>query len=254
MLHLRRFGAGPEMVALHGFSMTGEQFSPFAAACGHTLIAPDLPGHGLSRTQACDIDSVLASIESVLASLARPRPLLGYSQGGRLALLTAVESPDDVSSLVLISATAGIRDTSARRDRADQDAELAGRIEAIGLEAFVDSWTSAGITSVDHLSTDRRAWDRTVRSTNTSAGLSAALRGYGQGAQPSIWDELATVSVPVLLIAGEEDDKYRSLNEEMADLIPDAEFRVIGGARHNPMADKPEVTCEVVSEFLQRNR
>jgi len=254
VLHLRRFGTGPEIVALHGFSMTGEQYSPAAEPLGHTIIAPDLPGHGLSRTQTCEIDGVLADIEAVLESPDGPRPLLGYSQGGRLALLAAVESPDDISSLVLISATAGIRDVGERRDRADQDAELAERIEAIGLEAFVDSWTTAGITSVDHLSNKYRAWDRTVRSANTSAGLSTALRGYGQGAQPSIWDELATLDVAVLLIVGENDDKYRTVNEEMADLISGADLRVIAGARHNPMADKPQETYGLVSEFLRRNR
>jgi 2-succinyl-6-hydroxy-2,4-cyclohexadiene-1-carboxylate synthase len=242
------------MVALHGFSMTGEQFSPTAEPLGYTIIAPDLPGHGLSRTQSCDVDSVLANIESVLASPGGPRPLLGYSQGGRMALLAAVESPADMSSLVLISATAGFRDIRQRRDRADQDAELAGRIQAIGLDAFVDSWTTAGITSIDHLSAEHREWDRIVRSANTSGGLSAALRGYGQGAQPSIWDELATLDVAVLLIVGGEDNKYRTVNEEMTDLISGAELRIIAGARHNPMADKPEETYEVVSEFLQRNR
>lgn len=155
---------------------------------------------------------------------------------------------------MLISATAGIRESNERRDRAEQDAELAGRIEAIGLEAFVDSWTTVGITSIDHLSAEYRAWDRTIRSANTSAGLSAALRGYGQGAQPSIWNELAALDVAALLIVGEKDDKYRTVNEEMKDLIPGAELRVIAGARHNPMADRPEETYEVVSEFLERNR
>ncbi len=254
MLHLRRLGSGPELVALHGFSLTGEQFSPAAAPLDHTIIAPDLPGHGLSRARSCDVDSVLDDIESVLEAPGDPRPLLGYSQGGRLALLVAVESPDNVSALVLVSAAAGIRDRGERQARAASDAALAERIETIGLEAFVESWTTAGFTSLDHLSAEYRAWDRAVRSENTPSGLASALRGYGQGAQPPIWDDLGRIPLPVLLIVGDRDERYRSINEEMGDLIPGAQLRVIPGAGHNPMADQPEMTYVVVSEFLDRHR
>ncbi len=254
MLHVRRFGDGPELLALHGFSLTGKQFSPIASRLSHTIIAPDLPGHGHSRAVSCDIDSVLASIEILLEPPGGPRPILGYSQGARLALVAAVEAPDDISAAVLISANAGITDAAQRRERMDRDSELAERIEAIGLDAFVDSWTTGGITSLDHLGAGYRAWDRSVRSENSASGLAAALRGYGQAAQPPVWNDLGRLPMPVLLIAGEHDETYRSINEEMADLIPEAELRIIHGAGHNPLADDPDSTIAVISEFLDRHR
>lgn len=254
MLHLRRFGSGRELVALHGFSLTGEQFSPSANPLDCTVIAPDLPGHGMSRAGPYDVDSVLADIETVLETPGGPRPLLGYSQGGRLALLAAVEAPDGIAALVLVSATAGIRSSEERKGRADLDAGLAERIEAIGLDAFVNSWTTAGITSLGHLSAEYRAWDRAVRSENTAAGLVSALRGYGQGAQPPVWDELDQLSLPVLLIVGQNDKRYRAINEEMETLISGAELQVISDAGHNPIADQPEVTFGIVSGFLDRHR
>jgi len=58
--------------------------------------------------------------------------------------------------------------------------------------------------------------------------------------------------MPVLLIVGGLDENYRSINHEMADLIPGAELAVIEGARHNPLADKPDVTCQAISRFLDR--
>lgn len=253
MLHVRRFGTGRELVSLHGFSLTGEQFSPFGESLNHLVVAPDLPGHGLSRTAPCDVASVLAGVESLLELPGGPRALLGYSQGGRVALLTALRVPATITALVLISANAGIRDSGDRQMRSDQDADLANRIMADGLEAFLNSWTTAGITSVDHLSAEYHSWDRDVRSENTAEGLASALQGYGQGVQPCVWEELADLSMPVLLIAGEQDERYRAINEQMQALIAGAELSVVSGAGHNPLADQPDATLRVVSDFLNRN-
>jgi 2-succinyl-6-hydroxy-2,4-cyclohexadiene-1-carboxylate synthase len=252
VLYQRRFGSGPEAVALHGFSHTGEQFLPAADLLGRTIVAPDLPGHGSSAAQATDVDTVLASLEALLATQSAPRPVIGYSQGARIALLAAVEDPADISSLVLVSGTAGIRDPEDRHARAMADIEWAESIELIGLDAFLDSWTTAGIGSVSHLSDEYRAWDRSVRAENSATGLSSALRGYGQGAQPSVWEWIGGLSLPVLLITGSRDERYTSINEEMASLIPNAEFMVINDAGHNPLADQPETAYGVVSDFLNR--
>jgi 2-succinyl-6-hydroxy-2,4-cyclohexadiene-1-carboxylate synthase len=253
VLHVRRFGSGPETIGLHGFSLTGEQFAPGPGFLDRTIIAPDLPGHGSSRAQPSDIDRALSSIEVLLAAQDGPRPLIGYSQGARLALLTAVEDPAEISALVLVSGTAGIQDQGERQSRREQDHILAERIEAIGLDAFIDSWTSSGITSVTHLSDDFRTWDRGVRSQNTASGLSAALRGYGQGAQPSVWSDLKRITIPVLLVSGSRDARYIAINEAMAELIPRAELVIIDDAGHNPLADEPAATYGAVSDFLDRH-
>ncbi|MCL1600629.1 MAG: alpha/beta fold hydrolase [Actinomycetia bacterium] len=241
------------MIALHGFSLTGEHFAPAAGLLDRTIIAPDLPGHGSSTGHPTDVDSVLASIEALVATPGAPRPVIGYSQGARLALLTAVEDPSDISSLVLVSGNAGIRDPGERHARAIADIEWAERIELIGLDTFLDSWTSVGIASVSHLSEEYRIWDRSVRAGNSAAGLASAIRGYGQGAQPSVWTEIGNLRMPVLLIAGSRDERYTSINEEMAGLIPNAEFTVIGDAGHNPLADQSETAYGAVSAFLDRN-
>jgi 2-succinyl-6-hydroxy-2,4-cyclohexadiene-1-carboxylate synthase len=179
--------------------------------------------------------------------------LIGYSQGARLALLVAVEDPSEISALVLVSGTAGIRDPDERYTRAAADIEWAGSIELIGLDAFLDSWTTAGIASVSHLSEEYRTWDRSVRAENSAAGVASALRGYGQGAQPSVWNEIGNLKMPVLLITGSRDERYTSISEEMARLIPHAEFTVISDAGHSPLADQPETAYGVVSAFLDRN-
>ena len=46
---------------------------------------------------------------------------------------------------------------------------------------------------------------------NTPAGLARALRGLGTGALPSLWDRLGELPMPVTLVVGERDEKFRAI-------------------------------------------
>lgn len=249
-MRFHRFGHGQPLVALHGFTLTGEQFSSFADGIDRDVIAPDLPGHGLSADAATQVEHVVEAVCNLTSSFAQPVPLLGYSQGGRMALLAALHCPTSVERLVLISANAGIEQDQARRNRATQDDALAARIEMIGLERFIDAWTSDGLTSTERSDPASRVRDRDIRMANTAAGLARALRGYGQGAQPVVWSKLPTLTLPVLVVAGAEDDQYRAIATRMASEIPNAQLMVVQGASHNPLVDQPEATLEAVSAFI----
>lgn len=254
MLHVRRFGSGPPVVALHGFTLTGAQFTDAADRLNRTVIAPDLPGHGSSSNVPADIGAAVAAIGEIIGSTDYPAVLLGYSQGGRIALLAALENPNLVSHLVLISATPGIDDPTQRQTRTGADADLANRIRAMTLDDFLDSWTSRGVTATSHLApTDRQA-DRLVRSQNTPTGLAAALLGMGQGAQTPVWERLHELSMPVLLIHGTDDTKYGAIASQMAGLVPRCEVISIPASGHNPLLDDPDATYRAISAFLDGAR
>ncbi len=253
MLAFRRLGAGPTLVALHGFTHTGAQFDELAGGIGRTVIAPDLPGHGHSASASPPVGSVVAQVaETIVAVHTGAVPILGYSQGGRVALLVADARPDLVAGLALVSATAGIADPTEREARAQADRRLASHIRAVGIERFLAEWTGSGMTSTTHLDPIRRQADLRIRMENTAAGLAAAIEGYGQGAQPSLWDSLASITVPVVLITGSEDPLYTAHAEAMAARLPDARVEVIEGARHNPLLDTPHLVAVAVSGFLER--
>ncbi|MGI9584723.1 MAG: alpha/beta fold hydrolase [Acidimicrobiia bacterium] len=253
MLNVRTFGEGPLIVALHGWTLTGQQFARTGDSLGRSIVAPDLPGHGESATERTSVHAVVTSIANVLSTFGHPVPLLGYSQGGRMALITAVIHPSFVSSLILISANAGIRDPGDRTERERRDQEFAASIQQMQIDEFVDDWTERPLTSTKRLPEDRRKTDRAVRLSNTVEGLGAALAGYGQGAQPNVWDRLGELRVPTLLIAGERDENYASIAKEMGSAIEDASVVIIPDAGHDPMADKPDQTWQAVSSFLDRN-
>lgn len=249
MLAVHGYGSGERLVALHGFTYTGGQFAALAERIGRAIEAPDLPGHGRSAEVPTDFAFTIGAIARVIGS---PAPLLGYSQGARLALAVALDRPDLVRGLVLISGTPGIRDAEARRTRVAIDAALAASIREMGIDAFLHAWTSRGITDTTHLPVDERDADLRVRSHASAHGLAAALEGFGQGMQPSLWDRLGQVTVPTLIVTGEEDTTYTAIGDEMRVTLPDAERCVIPDAGHNPMLDALDATAAAVSGFLLR--
>jgi 2-succinyl-6-hydroxy-2,4-cyclohexadiene-1-carboxylate synthase len=172
-----------------------------------------------------------------------PITLAGYSMGGRIALHAALSLRDRVGRLVLIGASPGIADPAERAARAVADAELADRIEAIGLEAFVREWEEQplfagmprGVAEIAHAD----------RMRSTAAGLAAALRGLGTGAMPSLWDRLGELAMPVELVVGERDVKFRAIAERMEAALPDARLHVVAGAGHAAQLEAPEAVAEV---------
>ncbi|HIE5097509.1 alpha/beta hydrolase [Stenotrophomonas maltophilia] len=94
--------AGLTVLLVHGAGGYGRMFAPLAAglaAAGHEVLAPDLPGYGLSAAPWSAIDyrawklALLALIEAEQQRRCRPMVLLGASIGGYLAYLVAAESP-----------------------------------------------------------------------------------------------------------------------------------------------------------------
>jgi len=252
VLHVRRFGAGPRLVALHGFTLTGAQFTQAAIALGRTIHAPDLPGHGFSEAEPTDFSDTGAAVGSVVDGAGSGTPLLGYSLGARIALSVALAQPELLPALVIVSGTPGIDDAGRRTQRAISDAELARSIRDRTLDEFLDDWTSSGITDTTHLDESVREPDRLVRRQNTPAGLANALEGLGQGVQPPLWNQLGRLTMQVLLICGEHDPTYIDIAHRMRESIPQSEVAQIPASGHNPLLDAPEATYAIISAFLER--
>jgi pimeloyl-ACP methyl ester carboxylesterase len=93
---------------------------------------------------------------------------------------------------------------------------------------------------------------RSDRLRNTPAGLARALRGLGAGALPSLWGALAELRVPVTLVVGERDQKFRGIADEMADHMSDADVHVVQEAGHAVHLEAPEHVAEIIRALLDR--
>ena len=251
MLSIRRFGAGPPLFALHGFTHTGEQYEPLAEALGREVHAPDLPGHGESAAESTQIDDVVASLAGSIDAIGDAVPVLGYSQGARLALLLATLTPSITGPLIIVSGTAGIEDLEDRSDRKDWDRSTADTIIEIGIERLIDDWTSSGITSTKGIPEELRRSDREQRLANTAEGLASAMTGYGTGSMPSVWHLLDTITVPTMILTGSQDATYTEFGARMATSIgTNATHQVVRGARHDPFLTNEPATIGHLTGFL----
>jgi 2-succinyl-6-hydroxy-2,4-cyclohexadiene-1-carboxylate synthase len=223
-------------------------FAKLAAVTNAPLAAPDLPGHGRSRIDPIAMTTAVAAVATLLAELPKPPLLLGYSQGGRVALQLALADPKLVRALVLVSASPGLAEPD-RRVREIADNALADRIEQIGIERFIDEWLANPTTSTQRVSPADKAADRALRLENTATGLAAALRGMGQAAVVDSSAALASLPLPVVCIAGERDEKYAAAAWDMARSRNERPV-IIARAGHNVILEAPQAVADVLNELL----
>ena len=196
------------------------------------------------------LSETLTALATWMGAQETPLPLLGYSQGARIALLLALEHHELVSQLILVSGSTGVRSDAVRARRRQADAAVAAEIERDGVPAFLDNWLRQPLVSTTAVPVDVAAWDRAIRSENTASGLAAALRGLGQGAYPYVGDRLAELTMPVLTVAGGRDQKYRALAVEMAAGTPHGRVAIVEAAGHNVVLEQPEALATSVASFL----
>ena len=257
-LNVQTAGTGPALVLLHGFTGGAAGWAAHlpSLAARHSMIAIDMLGHGGSDVPAeparYGIERAAADVLAVLDQLAIARAaVLGYSMGGRVALLLGAAAPERVTALILESASPGIADPGERAVRRAQDAELADSIERDGVQAFVDRWERLPLfASHARLPAGVRAAVRAQRVAHSARGLANSLRGLGQGTQPPLFERLPAVTMPALVIAGALDERYAALGREMSRAMPRARLVVVPDAGHTVHLEQPEAFQRTVLDFL----
>jgi len=244
-LHAERDGTGPRLVLVHGFTQTRRCWGPVAddLAADHEVVRVDAPGHGRSA-------EILAGLRTggrLIADQGGEATYLGYSMGGRYLLHLALGSPELVRGLVLLGATAGIDDPGERAQRAEQDRRTAARVRELGVLDFVREWVAqpmfAGIPDEHQYVLERVE--------NTVDGLESSLLQAGTGVQDPSWDRLHRLDMPVLVVAGERDAKFRALGERLqASIGANATFATVPGAGHAAHLERPQAFLDVLRPWL----
>ena len=76
------------------------------------------------------------------------------------------------------------------------------------------------------------------------------LLGYSQGAQPDVWAQLGSLSVPTLVVTGRRDTTYTAIGADLVAAIPDAQQVVIDDAGHHVLGDDPDAAVRSIRSFL----
>ena len=242
----------PRLALVHGFTQTGRSWAPLLPALRerlgdhHAVLTPDLPGHGTRS----DVRTDLWGAARLVGEECGRAAYLGYSMGGRIALHLGLERPELVERLVLVSATGGIEDANERAARRRDDEALAQSLEAEGVDAFLERWLSTPLLA--GLPPDAAGID--ARRENTAAGLAAALRLMGTGTQEPLLRRLNELTMPVLVVAGERDDKFAEQALHLGGWIgPTAELALVPDAGHACHLENADAFVDLVVPFLEEH-
>lgn len=239
-------GRGPHLTFLHGFTQTKESWIPVIDVLPqqYSFRLIDAPGHGESK----DGKRTLVEAGNDVAETMSIGVLIGYSMGARIALHTALQHPETVTALVLVSGTAGIDSEEDRAARRSSDESLAFKISEMGVPAFIDEWLSNPMFQ----GLSREMADIPLRCTNSADGLGDSLQFAGTGTQEPLWNQLHVLDIPVLIVVGEKDQKFTELGIRMCSLLPQCEIHVMKNVGHTCHLEDVKTFAEILEQWLLR--
>lgn len=258
----RRISQGPPTVILHGGPGAHHDYllpGFDALARGRELIYYDQRGGGRSavpRETPVGWREQVADLEGLRAAWGLERlTLAGYSWGGLLALLYAVEFPERVASLALVSPAPAWREARLEFERRFAERNLA---PALQRERAV--LRESGLRERDPLAYAQRLFELSVApyfSDPSRAHELTPFRVTGR-TQQEVWSSLgdfdlrpaiARLSIPTLVMHGEDDPIPLATARSVAGLLR-AEFHPLPRCGHVPYVEAPEEFVKVLDGFL----
>lgn len=236
------------VVLLHGFAGTHRAWDGVIAALGQERYRPlavDLPGHGQEAGAARPL-TFDGCVAHVLARSPERFALCGYSMGGRIALHVALAAPARVQRLVLVASSPGIESADERAQRRLADRALADELERVPFEQFIERWRTQPLFAAEPPAVAALAREDHRR--NRPDALAAVLRGLGAGEMQPLWDRLGELTMPVTVLAGERDAKYRELGRRIVERAPDAELIVLAGGHGLPLENPRGVAAALAGD------
>lgn len=248
------------LLLVHGFTGAGNDFADHVDAladAGWHVVAPDLRGHGTSDApsgeSAYSLALLAGDVLALVDALGWDRfALLGHSMGGMIAQLVALAEPSRLVALVLM-------DTAPGPIRLDADLIALGvaMVRAEGTAGLADFFAGQpGGGPLETPAAERVRAERPERAVVSGANLrSASADMYAAMATEMLVAEdrrpaLASLTVPTLVVVGEQDTPFLRASTALADAIPGARLEVVPDAGHSPQLENPEAWAKALTTFL----
>ena len=247
-------GSGPPVVLMHGLSATRRnvvQGSRLLPRQGHRVVSYDARGHGASSPAPGDYaySSLVDDLWAVMDDRGIDRAVLvGSSMGAATAVAAALERPERVAALVLITpAYGGAPGDEGRWDR------LGDALESGGVDAFVEANDPDALPERWRDPVRLAVTQRMERHDHPEA-VAEALRTVPRSAAWDGMDALGRLQAPTLIVASRDDadpTHSRALAEEYARRIPNADL-VVEDEGQAPLAWQGARLSKAVAAFLER--
>jgi pimeloyl-ACP methyl ester carboxylesterase len=225
-----------------------------AVSAGAAAIAYDRRGFGGTSAEREDFSSVadlMAVIEAVTDG--RPPILVGCSQGGKIALETALQHPTRVGGLILIAPSVGgapepvyppeIKEILARQKAAEDVGDL-DEVNAVKARLWLDG----------PLGSEGRVTGQARQLFLDMNGIALRSPPVGSNLDTTpVFDRLNEVRSPTLVLWGDLDFPHiQDRCRHIAAKIPGARAYEVAGAAHVPSLEQPAVITAAVIPFVQR--
>jgi pimeloyl-ACP methyl ester carboxylesterase len=250
LLAAAEHGSGTPVVLLHAFPTDRRLYAGLAARVEARLVMPDLPGFGATRLgrRAPDVLSIPLLAEAVAEWLDKrglgPVVLGGTAIGGYIAIEIADSRPDLLRGLVLLGCKPAA-DPPARAADRESVAKLALESGSVLVaDAIADGPLGPGADE------KTRAIVRRMIEEADPRAIAGLVRGLA--ARPDPTPMIQRLSLPLLVVAGEQ-DPFTHLEdaEALAAMVPGARFVAVPGAGHLAALERPVEVAAALNEFIQ---
>jgi len=252
-LHYSEAGSGePAVVLLHAFPLHAGMWAPQLEhlSSDRRVVAPDLLGFGRSDAPESMYRYTMLGYADLVAGLLDRLGLDqvvlgGLSMGGYVAFAFLRQYAERVSALILADTRAEADTTAVYERRTDQQDQVA----RVGTTALIETLL-AGLLS-DHTKDSRPDLVEQVRRlmANPPMGFIGALEAMKH--RPDSTEELATISVPTLVIVGEDDTlSPPDVAREMHERIKGSKLAVLPRAGHLSNLEAADEFNAAVARFL----
>ncbi len=260
----RTAGEGPPLVLLHGITGSSAQWEGVmpSLAADHTVIAPDLLGHGESAKPRGDysLGAYASAVRDLLALLGHDRAtIVGHSLGGGVAMVFAYQFPERVERMALVSSGGLGREVNLLLRSATLPGAsvvlpllcaepvrkvvgaVAGALRRVGLRPASDlAEIAKSFSSLGDLET-RQAF------IHTASGI-IDMGGQRVSAHDRLY---LAASAPTLIVWGENDRMIPAAHgRHTAEVIPGSRLEIFPDAGHFPFLDEPVRFTQVLLDFI----
>lgn len=250
-LHYESQGDGPPVLLIHGLGSSAADWSPQVDAMKDRFrcITYDARGHGQSDKpdegpyfmpqHAADAVALLDHLG--IAKVA----VVGLSMGGMIAFQMALDAPERMLGMVIINSGPRVKPQTFKEHLAIWQRLILFRMfsmrkigEVIGKRLFPDENQAALRQEFIE------SWAK-----NDKRAYMDATRGL---ANWNVEPQIATIQVPTLVLAADQDYTSVELKRAYVNKMPHAELVVIDNARHAVNMASPEKVNGLIEEFVAR--
>jgi pimeloyl-ACP methyl ester carboxylesterase len=222
-----------DLVFIHGAGCLPRVFDAQLAAFPHSR-AIALPGHG-TPGEPSSIDAFVDALAADLDATGSKRVVLaGSSLGGAIALTLALRRDPRIACVALLGSSAALRVTPSIFEAIDADFP-----------------TAAGMLAGMFYHEQRPEWIEDSARMMLEVGQAQTRRDFEACNAYDIRQRLEEIDVPLLALTGEHDvmtpPKFAL---SLADRVPGAQARIVGGAGHLLFVERPAETNDALRAFV----